>query len=100
MTIIALRRALREAHQKTARLLAEREALQFTYTMPDGAYFKQIADRLRREVVESHRSHVVPPELDAPMFLHASEAFSERFEELMLEAHPPAANDDEGGTVH
>lgn len=100
MTVIALRRALREAHQKTARLMAEREALQFTDALPDAAYFKQIADLLRRVVVESHRDHGVPPDLDAPMFLHASESFSERFEELMLKAHPPAANDDEGGTVH
>lgn len=99
MTIIALRRALRVAHQTAARLVAEQEAALFAEALPDAPYFKQIADRLRRMVVETHREKGVPVELDAPMFLHASEAFSERFEELMLEAHPPAANDDEE-TVH
>lgn len=90
-------RALREAHEKTARALAERECLRIAVHRPEqaDAYLDEMHQRISTMVREAHREHGVKENMDALMLVYALTAFLERFDEITRSAGYPlqAAND-------
>jgi len=86
MNPLQFRKALRKAHEATARALAERQALQLAGQLPPAdadAYWEQVAATLGRAIVASHRERGIPISFDDIMLIFALEAFTERLLELV-----------------
>lgn len=97
---VQYRAALRDLHRLTAMKLAEKWWLDTGHQLPasDEEFEREAAevvDRLASNVEATHRANGVPLSFDAPMILHAGEAFMERADELRRTALPHANDDGE-----